>query len=573
MQLGNPYSGHSGARNSEVPSISGFPEGPEAWRIDWFGDVAFPDRTSRRSQPSVFVHLSKVLSAGVSSTPSARLSLIAASHAQYQKRVWVSVGVLPLLRVGDVWRNTRLDAQPDYELETFTDITIDKVTNKIIKAGLNLDERAYLLPMAEHPWHMQCTQSYCVMVNLPGEKRIIIPCMELIRFYFGSSSSLLAKMFRPDFNRQMLYSDARFNPITGRLQLDLATGISGASAADIGRLHLNSHAWQAAVQVGASCLAATSTQQQAYPKSLFPFEGLTTLVAAGKWLSFGGKPRATFLVYSLRSCSHPFPFKALRYETHSNRPRATTPVQNQQTSATPQTDYQPRGAADVKHQGLVEMDASRSLAPKTRTIRFESKFPDLKKKTIWKNHLLIDEGATKRTQHDKNLHVPKVQQAAVGEPASDRRVRPLELSVPNNHQHENHIPAFLRETVADVSTLTSINVELLSASEYDGWTVPVTTLSDDDGEIDPRLFFDDTEHGIQFRRACILAFKKDREHLYAVIIEARPPYTKLYTTTGENTDEIWLTLRCATTDFLARPVHAAENETLSQGVLWAFGLD
>jgi hypothetical protein len=548
-------------------SISSFPNDQFQWRVDWLGDIAFPDRTARRKQPSVFVHLSKVLNATFANDLEAQLSAISTTQARYQRKVWVSVGTLPLLRVGDVWRNAALEFQPDYELETFENLQIDRDRTSLIKAGLNIDDKGYLLPIAEHPWHMQCTQSYCVMVNLPNDKKLIIPCMELIRFYFGSSSSLLSKLFMPALNRQMLYSNSHFNQFSGKLNLDLATDISGASAADIGRLRLDHQAWLAALQIGTSCLAASTTGQQAYPKTFFPFEGQTTLIASGKWLSFGDKPRSTFVVYNLRSCSHPFPFKTLRYETHSSRPKP--PVKSSTQAHMPATDdvYRPRGAADARGQGLAEQDASDTLAPKTKKVRFESKFPDLKRKTIWKSLTLTGES---NNLPGSNPKIPPVQHASVGDPGSSRRVRPIELVVLQDGGRKP-IPEFLRATITDVSSLTGFDIELLSASEDDGWTVPVTLLSDEDGEIDARLFFELADGIQQFRRACVLAFKKDSEHLCAVVIEADVPHVKLYPTTGQNAEEVWQTLRCATSDFLARP--ETDSESLASLIEDAFTFD
>jgi hypothetical protein len=515
----------------------------------------------------VFVHLSKVLSTTFANDLEIQLSPSSTSQARFQRKVWVSVGTLPLLRVGDIWRNSTLEFQPDYELETFENLQIDRDHTSLIKAGLNIDDKGYLLPIAEHPWHMQCTQSYCVMVNLPDEKRLIIPCMELIRFYFGSSSGLLSKLFMPALNRQMLYSNSHFNQFSGKLNLDLATDISGASAADIGRLRLDHQAWLAALQIGTSCLAASTTGQQAYPKTFFPFEGQTTLIASGKWLSLGDKPRSTFVVYNLRSCAHPFPFKNLRYETHSSRPKP--PIRSSTQAQVPPTDssFKPRGAADARNQGLVEQDASDNLVPKTKKVRFESKFPDLKRKTIWKSLTLIGES---NSLPGSNPKIPPVQHASVGEPGSNRRVRPIELVVLQNGDNKP-IPEFLRATITDISTLTGFDIELLSASEDDGWTVPVTLLSDEDGEIDARLFLESVDGVQQFRRACVLAFKKDAEHLCAVVIEADVPHVKLYPTTGQDVEEIWQTLKCATSDFLVRP--ETDFELVSLLIEDAFTID
>jgi hypothetical protein len=71
-------------KNNDFPSISAFPQDGKSWRIDWFGDLAFPNRSIRRTQPSLLLHLSKVLDASF----------------------------LPLLRIGDIWRDGKLEASP-----------------------------------------------------------------------------------------------------------------------------------------------------------------------------------------------------------------------------------------------------------------------------------------------------------------------------------------------------------------------------------------------------------------------------------------------------------------------------
>ena len=45
-----------------------------------------------------------------------------ASTGLFQRKVWVSAGNLPLLRIGDVWRDGKLEASPDYQLERFIDL-------------------------------------------------------------------------------------------------------------------------------------------------------------------------------------------------------------------------------------------------------------------------------------------------------------------------------------------------------------------------------------------------------------------------------------------------------------------
>ena len=231
----------SAPSSSNAPfRIAAFPQGSALWRVDWFGDVAFPDRSIRRKQPSVFLHLSRVTEDHLSGdNPAALLSPNFTAPARFQKRIWVSVGTLPVLRIGDLWRDGTLFKKPDYQLECFRDLQINSTSTTLIKAGLNLEEKGFLLPLSEHPWHLQCTHSYCLMVELPENRRLIIPCMELIRFYFGSSSNLVTKLFSPPLTRADLYNNATFDRQAGRLQLKLADKISGTSASDIGRMHLD----------------------------------------------------------------------------------------------------------------------------------------------------------------------------------------------------------------------------------------------------------------------------------------------------------------------------------------------
>jgi hypothetical protein len=176
--------------------------------------LAFPNRLMRRTQPSLLLHLSRVTNEKFRDDPSVLFSSESTTPARQQRKVWVSVGTLPLLRIGDIWRDGKLEAQPDYQLETFHDLEIDKSTTSLIKAGLNLNDKGFLLPLAEHPWHLQCTHSYCVMVELPDERRIIIPCIELIRFYFGSSGNFVTKLFMPPLERKALYGNPKFHKTT-----------------------------------------------------------------------------------------------------------------------------------------------------------------------------------------------------------------------------------------------------------------------------------------------------------------------------------------------------------------------
>jgi hypothetical protein len=532
---------------SEAPQISVFPKDKTNWRIDWFGDIAFPNRLVRRKQPSVLVHLSRITDNRFLSDPSALLSPQCTRPAQFQKRVWVSVGSLTLLRIGDIWRDGQLVLRPDYELEKFHNVQISKNSTSLVKAGLNLDEGGFLLPLSEHPWHLQCTMSYCLMVQLPEYRRMIIPCLELVRFYFGSSSNLLSKLFLPPLKRESLFSSAILDPKTRKLQIDLAERMSGASAADIGRISMDPVAAHAARIIGASCLRASTAGQLIYPQAIFPFEGTTDLIASGTWLSHGNAPRSTFLVYSLRSCSHPFPFRSLQYTTLGRSSEPNSSATDAPTHAS--TTANRRAAPNSKDQSLVERDASNHLSRKTNYFKEAPRFPDLDKKYIWRNKMSFTETSDEAPLGSAGQSVVS---AAVGDAGSDQRVRPVDLAVITSvaNWNLNSVPPFLRSTVATLHQLATASIELRTRSQDDGWTVPVSVLADMDGEIEPKLMIATLDGKLRMRRAAIFLLKRETMCLHIVTIESEPPHIKIHITTAQDKDNVWATLRFAAIDLI-----------------------
>lgn len=150
--------------------IAAFPTGNDIWRVDWFGPIAFPDRMLRRRNPSVLVHLSKVIDPRALDDPSVLLRPDSTLPADRQVKRWVSVGTTMLLRIGDLWRDQTLLARPDYEQAMFPDLVVDRETTTIVKAGSSFDDGTFLLPLTEHPWHFNNTHSYCVRVRLPDDR-------------------------------------------------------------------------------------------------------------------------------------------------------------------------------------------------------------------------------------------------------------------------------------------------------------------------------------------------------------------------------------------------------------------
>lgn len=486
------------------------------WRVDWFGEVAYQPNGQRRSQPVYRVLISPVL--GDLSSPN-----IVTDDAD-QREAWLSIGTLPMVGVGDIWQDGERITQPGYQQESFG-VHIANSWADIIKAGMSVEEN-FLLPLNEHPWHRGATQSYCVCMSMKDGKRLIVPCMELIRFYFGTSSNVLHKLFTGPLREEMLWHEKSFDPANGHLHLKLASRISGASASDIGRIALSHEAWRSAAGIYASCIAATSQKRTAYPYTGFPFTGRTTLQVSGRWLSFAGEPNSTFVVYRLNSCNHRFPFETLSYEADALK--AHRDVKKQ------------AGAVGGNIGGLLirkngtgkptvsghDPDAKKSGA--TRTTFGKAKFPDLSNKSVW-----LEKIDTVGTSGVFMKHADgSIEQVAFGEGGHEGQGRETDLVhasaergyEPNKFRLPGFVTLGIKIATAEITTSGNeafANVVIpLGCSEP---VFPLPRLVDEDGVVDPITDCNNADKTIRQRRACFLRIEDMAGELIrlVVVIEAQ----------------------------------------------------
>ncbi len=106
--------------------IAAFPDDDAYWRVDWFGEIAYPDRYTRRKHPSILIYLSKVTESNFSADPEVLLQPHSTAPAKGQTRIWVSVGTLMVLRIGDIWHRKKLFLSPEYTRENFRKLRIDR---------------------------------------------------------------------------------------------------------------------------------------------------------------------------------------------------------------------------------------------------------------------------------------------------------------------------------------------------------------------------------------------------------------------------------------------------------------
>lgn len=386
------------------------------WRIDWFGAVSYSARFRRSSQPLIEVQLSQVPE---SIQVSEELFEGRQTRWPHTKQIRLPVGLLPLLKIGDFWQAGRTVQGPAYAKENFADVLISRDC-KVIKAGLPDDESgSYYIPLDVHPYHLNYTQSYCVQIPF-GNTIILVPCVELLRFYFGSSSNLLARLFDAPFEPSNLWS--QIGTDHDGIKIDLALGISGRSAADIGRIALSTDARFAAELIGASCIAATARGERAYPKTLFPFSGETCISATGTWLPKDGNSRGVFLVFSLLSCSHPFPFSKLRYTSGRHHDTARVSPLSAKAGHKKMLKVKPLKIR-IETKVICDVEPSRHLRSRGIGMIFGSmQFPDLARKPVSR---VDEEDVPSISATTDGMSI--VNGFSVGEGGSSRGIHPIDL--------------------------------------------------------------------------------------------------------------------------------------------------
>lgn len=276
---------------NETPIFESHTKDSRIWRVDWIGDVVY-----RR-------HISHM-------TPRFRVSISPWQDTfpyplSEQQIIEIQISTLLNFEVGGLWQNQQKIEAPSYTVENFT-VCVEKDTARLIKAGI-ADNDEFVIPFDRHPYHVAHTHSWCVRTEASDGTLVVIPATELIRFYYGSSSSLLARLLRYPLDTKTLWDEATLDARGYAAHVDLAKGIKGNSVEDIARIALSKRALESARMIGSSIVGGGAT----YPRTTFPFYGESTLHVTGMWIR-NDKPRR-FLVFQMRSCSHAFPFQKLTY--------------------------------------------------------------------------------------------------------------------------------------------------------------------------------------------------------------------------------------------------------------------
>ena len=495
-----------------MPAIADLSKDDRIWRLDWFGDCGYPTTVRRYGQPSVKVAFSPLV---CDKEDQAALLLPSATDHHHQKEVWLAISALPILTLGSLWQKGLKIAEPEYQLEVFRDLQINPETTSFIKAGKDIDGN-FVLPLGNHPWHRLQTYAYCVMVSLPDGRRLVIPCMELIRFYFGSSGNFVQRLFTEPLGANTLWSSKKLDVKTQGLHLVLADRLSGVSASDIGRIAGSQFAWRSAAGIYSSCMKASTQNLPIYPYTGFPFEGKTDLGVSGVSLPFGDKESNTFLVYQINTCTHPFPFKKLTYDLADSQVRVVNGCDGKS-----KTGGASRGGSDKAE--VVNTEPGSNRAQRNAAFNSKIKFPDLTKKPVWRIKAEAIESADVFLRKADGA----LEQIAFGESGygTDHAGLDLRQSSPGQKEDDEPLPQFVIDglkMLAEDPQYGAVGCELKVMCPP-GKRSPIFNLPyivNEDGEIEERSMFMKEDGGVRQRRGCqISAIKSGKRNVSVCLLE------------------------------------------------------
>lgn len=222
----------------------------------------------------------------------------------------IGVGQLPLLRMGSLWRDGKLEMLRSGVEQVF-DLDIPPglpnyyiATDKVGLAGL--------VPFRAHRLMGYGKNTKCVVLPHNGDPAgIIIPAVELIRFYYANSTRLSKAIFDGDFvhSPSSIY-DPDYTGLDGKLAVVCRRqDVSDDDCWTIARILNSQAAFDGARRVNDSMMRDFANTQHAHPESAFPFSGKTRIKALCKRVGYAP---ARWLVLSLVCCSAPFPYEDLQ---------------------------------------------------------------------------------------------------------------------------------------------------------------------------------------------------------------------------------------------------------------------
>jgi hypothetical protein len=369
-----------------IPKIREFPADDHYWRVDAFGAILRNPNVP--SEPFIQIVISPFVDNDLHTKEPKDLISINATNDDERRSIEIGVGQLPFISIGSVWKNGYIQAFKAGTEEVLYNVNIVDENIKIINANHKIDGK-YLVPPNFYKFGKEGLYSKLIAIkNSKGDPfGILVPMIEIIRFYYALSTHLSHAIFSGAFKHNL---NSLINPENSgnineesRCILHLRKHISDEEGWVIGRILNSTEAFQGANQPFDDILQNSINNKWIHVTSAFPFLGSTNLTARTKRIRSITEDGWKTLILSLEHCTASFPFENATFprDNDNNRekdPNNKLPPEAKKTAWPMPRDKESDGSKDLqnKRDPNKERSTETITLPTNRFAAIEGKKPD-----------------------------------------------------------------------------------------------------------------------------------------------------------------------------------------------------
>ncbi|MFI7858436.1 hypothetical protein ACIF8Z_15845 [Pseudomonas promysalinigenes] len=222
---------------------------------------------------------------------------------------------LSSLTIGSIWNEGRLISRPD-PLPGHFQVDTSKAQILSFSRGVKLGEKYTDNGVADPDFldprtHRDLIASLYLLVPIEGNKQyqwMVIPCSEILRFYMGPTSRLIARVIQGELASLVLDGAQEGDTVT----LYAATDLHKLEKIIFGRAYANKDTYLAEMNEVHRRLQRINTSNHNERRSAalsieanFPFKGITNLSIAGVSMSLAKGPNNALFAMEILHCTYP----------------------------------------------------------------------------------------------------------------------------------------------------------------------------------------------------------------------------------------------------------------------------
>lgn len=223
----------------------------------------------------------------------------------------LDAGMFPSLVIGSIWANGLCEEYPAYREFKLRVRVGDSV--RFYAPWEKIDDVS-IVPKAIYPLPGGSTQSR--MLRLPlvgGAGFVILPCSEVFRFYYGSSTKLANMLLDATWiteRSRVVGSRSSIDQATRKAFLEIGPYHDNADHVDIAQMYFGAIARRESEELVKRAIRQSHNKE--YSLAIGPpFEGDVTIIVRG--VEFNTDTGRSILAYQICSSHHPYPWSTLEY--------------------------------------------------------------------------------------------------------------------------------------------------------------------------------------------------------------------------------------------------------------------